>query len=74
MLTSYLDISRWREQLEKLPQLDRDEMLFMLAPRWADDIRIKDRSQHRGPWHYTNFPVQSGRSTGCRQKQTARGD
>jgi len=31
-------------------------MLFMLAPRWADDIRTGDREQHRGPWHYINFP------------------
>ena len=30
-------------------------MLFMLAPRWADDIR-RDNAQHRGPWHYINFP------------------
>jgi S1/P1 Nuclease len=29
-------------------------MLFMLAPRWADDIR-RDNAQHRGPWHYINF-------------------
>ena len=29
-------------------------MLFML--RWADDIRTKAHSQHRGPWHYTDFP------------------
>jgi hypothetical protein len=33
-------------QFEKLPAADRDEMLFMLAARWADDIRTKDRSQH----------------------------
>jgi hypothetical protein len=48
--------SHWKEQLEKLPESERDEMLFMLAARWADDIRTKDRSQHRGPWHYTDFP------------------
>jgi hypothetical protein len=48
--------SHWRTQLEKLPAADRDEMLFMLAARWADDIRMKDRSQNRGPWHYINLP------------------
>jgi len=35
---------------------DRDEMLFMLAPRWADDIRSRDKAQHRALWHYVNFP------------------
>jgi len=48
--------SHWRAQLEKLPAADRDEILFMLATRWADDIRMKDRSQNRGPWHYINLP------------------
>ena len=40
----------------KLPESERDEMLFMLAPRWADDIRTRDKAQHRQPWHYINFP------------------
>jgi len=31
-------------------------MLFMQAARWADDIRIRDRQQHRAPWHYINWP------------------
>jgi len=35
---------RWKAQLQKLPESARDEMLFMLATRWADDIRIKDHS------------------------------
>ena len=48
--------SHWKEQLEKLPESDRDELLFMLAPRWADDIRTRDRAQHRQPWHYINYP------------------
>jgi len=47
---------RWREHLEKIPEAERDEFLFMLAARWPDDIRTRDRAQHRGPWHYTNFP------------------
>jgi hypothetical protein len=48
--------SRWKEQLELLSESQRDELLFMLAPRWADDIRTRDKAQHRGPWHYINFP------------------
>ena len=48
--------SHWKGQLEKIPEGERDEMLFMLAPRWADDIRTLDKAQHRGPWHYINFP------------------
>jgi hypothetical protein len=28
----------------------------MLAARWADHIRTRDRAQHRGPWHYVDFP------------------
>src|SRR6266404_8396552 len=38
--------SHWKGQLEKLPEGERDEMLFMLAPRWADDIRTRDKAQH----------------------------
>jgi hypothetical protein len=33
-----------------------DKMLFMLAARWADDIRTWDKAQHRGPWHYIDWP------------------
>jgi S1/P1 Nuclease len=28
----------------------------MQAARWADDIRMRDKQYHRGPWHYINFP------------------
>ena len=48
--------TRWKTQLEKLPESERDEILFMLAPRWADDIRTRDKAEHRGPWHYINLP------------------
>jgi hypothetical protein len=27
----------------------------MIAARWADDVR-RDRTYHRGPWHYINYP------------------
>jgi hypothetical protein len=49
-------VTRWQIQLSKLPQPERNEMLFMLAARWADDIRTQDRAQRRGLWHYINFP------------------
>ena len=42
--------------MEKLPEPDRDEMLFMLAARWADDIRTRDKAESRLPWHYIDFP------------------
>src|ERR1044072_5187930 len=48
--------SRWKSQLEKLPEPERDEMLFMLAARWADDIRTLDKAESRLPWHYVDFP------------------
>jgi hypothetical protein len=48
--------THWKEQVDKLPESARDEMLFMLAPRWADDIRIRDKAQYRQPWHCINFP------------------
>ena len=31
-------------------------MLFMLAARWADDIRTLDKAQSRLPWQYVDFP------------------
>src|ERR1051325_1328429 len=48
--------SRWESQLEKLSETERDEMLFMLAPRWADDIRTLDKVESHLPWHYVDFP------------------
>jgi hypothetical protein len=48
--------TRWRPQLEKLPEAERNEMFFMLAARWADDIRTSDKAESRLPWHYIDFP------------------
>jgi hypothetical protein len=48
--------SRWKDQLANLHAPERDEMLFMVATRWADDIRTRDKAQHRGPWHYIDWP------------------
>jgi len=47
---------RWRDDVEKLPESQRGEMLFMLAARWADDIRTRDRAESHPTWHYINFP------------------
>jgi len=48
--------TRWKVQLHRLPDPERDEMLFMLAARWADDIRTMDKAESRLPWHYIDFP------------------
>jgi S1/P1 nuclease len=48
--------TRWKAQLEKSPGIDRDEMLFMLAARWADDIRTRDPAESHPLWHYVDFP------------------
>jgi len=48
--------TRWRVQLDKLPESERDKMLFMFAARWADDIRTLDKAESRLPWHYVDFP------------------
>ena len=47
---------RWRDDVEKLPESQRGEMLFMLAARWADDIRMQAKIQRQVKWHYINFP------------------
>ena len=47
---------RWRDDLTKLPESERDEMLFMLAARWPDDIRTEARIQREVVWHFINWP------------------
>src|SRR5215467_736256 len=47
---------RWRDDIAKLPDSQRDEMLFMLAARWADDIRNRDRAESHPTWHFVNWP------------------
>jgi hypothetical protein len=49
--------TRWKAQLEKLPDTERDEILFMLAARWADDIRTLNKAESRLLWHYVDFPL-----------------
>src|SRR6266542_1575964 len=45
----------WKKDLEKLPEEDRDRYLFMMAGRWADDIR-QNPDYDRPTWHYVNVP------------------
>jgi hypothetical protein len=56
LLKSHPDYPRlWQRQMDRLPEPDRDLYLFMMAGRWADDIRGTDAD--RPTWHYINFPV-----------------
>jgi hypothetical protein len=48
--------NHWQARLQDVPIAERGLVLFMQAARWPDDIRIRDRQQHRGPWHYINWP------------------
>jgi hypothetical protein len=45
----------WKEQVERIPEAERDLFLFMLAARWADDIR-GNKDYDNPPWHYINYP------------------
>jgi len=48
---------RWAAKLNDpaLSADERDEYLFMLAGRWADDVRGKTNPYDRPTWHYVNF-------------------
>lgn len=46
----------WQKDVEKLPAADHDRYLFMLAGRWADDIR-QNPDYDRPTWHYVNIPL-----------------
>jgi hypothetical protein len=48
--------AQWQHEIAKLPESQRDEMLFMLATRWADDIRMEARLQREVVWHFINWP------------------
>jgi len=37
--------NQWQAKIQDVPGADRDLMVFMLASRWADDIRIQDKAQ-----------------------------
>jgi hypothetical protein len=48
---------RWSSQLSEISntEIDADQVLFMLAARWPDDIR-RTRGLDHPKWHYINFP------------------
>ncbi|OWY63973.1 hypothetical protein B7486_49880 [cyanobacterium TDX16] len=48
---------RWQSQVSQNTdsKLNPDQILFMLAARWSDDIRGNDNFD-RPRWHYINFP------------------
>jgi hypothetical protein len=39
--------NQWRTRLPDVPTAERDQVLFMQAARWADDIRIQDKTQNK---------------------------
>jgi hypothetical protein len=48
--------NQWQARLQDVSVADHGLVLFMQAARWPDDIRIRDKQQHRGSWHYINWP------------------
>jgi hypothetical protein len=46
----------WKPTADRLPPAERGEYLFMMAARWADDIRGDDRFD-RPSWHYIGLPA-----------------
>jgi S1/P1 Nuclease len=48
--------NQWQARLQDVPVVNHGLVLFMQAARWADDVRMRDKQHHRGPWHYINLP------------------
>ena len=48
--------NQWHARLQDVSVAERDQVLFMQAARWPDDIRIQDKAQNRPSWHYINLP------------------
>jgi S1/P1 Nuclease len=48
--------NQWQARLQDVSVADHGLVVFMQAARWPDDIRMRDRQYHRGPWHYINWP------------------
>jgi hypothetical protein len=49
----------WKTQIDRESPSDPDLFLFMLAARWADDIR-GNTTFDRPTWHYVNLPFKLG--------------
>ena len=47
--------SRWKPQLAGMSEQDQEQLLFMLAARWPDDIR-GDKAFDHPVWHYIDYP------------------
>lgn len=47
--------SLWQSQLARVDETQQEQLLFMLAARWSDDIRRNNRYD-RPKWHYINLP------------------
>jgi len=45
----------WAKRLEQVDPDDREQAMFMMAARWADDIR-NNPDYNRPPWHYFDYP------------------
>jgi hypothetical protein len=63
--------NQWQARLQDVPVTDHGLVLFVQAARWADDIRIRDKQHHRGPWHYINW-LQARGATANRPNQRPR--
>jgi hypothetical protein len=48
--------NQWQARVQDVPIAERDQVLFIQAARWPDDIRIQDKAQNRPSWHYINLP------------------
>jgi S1/P1 Nuclease len=59
--------NHWQARLQGVPIADHALVLFMQASRWPDDIRMRDKQHHRGPWHYINWPFKPERQPASRQ-------
>jgi hypothetical protein len=49
--------NQWQARLQDVPVAERELVLFMQAASWADDVRMRDKQHHRGPWHYINLAI-----------------
>jgi hypothetical protein len=57
-------VNQWQARLQDAPAAERDMVLFMQAARWPDDIRMRDRQHHRGPWTLHQLSLQTQWATG----------
>jgi hypothetical protein len=44
--------NQWQARLQDVPVAERDQVLFMQAARWADEIRTQDKTQNRPSWSF----------------------